>query len=265
MENLPKEDLHRLFKDMLRKAGVTSTWKWEDCERVLMLEELWKSIKSFSGKKSLFNEFVSECKKKEKEELKLKRDRLRTRFRQMLEEDLTLNSDFKFCEVINKYCGDERWRAVDERDRDELFQDYLDDLEKKENEDKKNLRESRVRNFKRILEEKRLPITTKWKEICLNFRDDSVFNTMEKVDRLRAFSEYILDLDNKEKEETEETKKYQEYKNRENFREFLQQCVDKNEINAKSKWVNFVQKIKDNPIYINLVIHEVKLDRTRGI
>jgi len=253
LENLPKEEAHRLFKDMLRRAGVTSTWKWEDCKRVLKKEDMWKAIKTFQEKRQLFNDFVKDCKSREKDELKIKRDRLRTRFRQMLEEDGSLSSDVKFCEIVNKYCSDERWRSVDERDRDDLFQDYLDDLEAKENEDRRILRDQRMRNLKSIFEEKRLPVSTKWKEVCMNMRDDQTFNSLDKLDRLKTFSDYIVAIENKERGEKENSRKYIEYKNRENFRELLKEMIAKNEINAKTKWKELINRIKDTLHYLNLV------------
>ena len=52
-------------------------------------------------------------------------------------------------------------------------------IEKKEIEEKKISRELKMKNFRRILDEKRLPITTKWRDICLNFKDDNYFNSIE--------------------------------------------------------------------------------------
>ena len=106
------------------------------------------------------------------------------------------------------------------------------------------------------MEEKRLPITTKWKDICLNFKDDNYFNSIEKIDSLKVFSEYILEIENKEKSERDYSRKLNEYRNRENFREFLQNFVDKNELNSKFKWKNFVFKIKDDENYLNLLGQE---------
>lgn len=256
LDNLPKEEAYKLFKDMLRRAGITSTWKWEDCERVLQSEAIWKCIKTFHEKRNLFNEYIKDCKTRDRDEQQLKRDKLRSKFRQMLEEDFAITSDTKFNEIIKKFCTDERWRSIDERDREELFQDYLDDLEKKETEEKRIQRETKMRNFRKILEEKRLPSSTKWREICLNFKDDMLFNSMEKLDRLKTFTEYITELETKEKNERDWNRKLLEYKNRENFRDFLQTLTDKSEVISKTKWKHFVFKLKDNPVYVALLGQE---------
>ena len=96
LDKLPKEEKNKLFKDKMRECGVTATWKWEDVERILHNESIWKSIKSFGEKRSLFSEFIRDCKTREREEQKLRKEKLKLKFRQMLEEDNTLNSDSKF-------------------------------------------------------------------------------------------------------------------------------------------------------------------------
>jgi pre-mRNA-processing factor 40 len=252
-ENLSKEDAQKYFKDMLRRAGVTSTWKWEDCKRVLQNEDIWKAIHTFKEKRVLFDDFIKECKTREREEQRLKKDKLKIKFRQMLEEDHTITSDTKFSDIVMKYCTEERWRSIDERERDDLFQDYLDDLEARENEDRRSLRETKMKTFRKILEDKRLPVSTRWKDICLNFKEDSFFNSMEKLDRLKTFTDYITDLENAEANEKDTIKKYQEYKNRENFRTLMSNKIFSIEVNYKTKWKVFVHKIKDTTEYNNFI------------
>jgi pre-mRNA-processing factor 40 len=248
-----KDDSHKLFKEMLSRAGVTSTWRWEDCERVLKNEGIWKAIKTFKEKRNIFDDFIKESKTREREEQRLKKDKLKVKFRQMLEEDHTITSDTRFAEVFMKFCYDERWRSIDERERDDLFQDYLDDLENREGEERKLLRDTKMRTFRKMLEDRRLPVSTKWKDICLNFKDDNFFNTMEKVDRLKTFTDYITDLETKETNEKDCIKKFQEFKNRDNFINLLQSKIISGEINYKTKWKAFVLKIKDTSEYKNLI------------
>lgn len=256
IEKLPKEDIDQLFKDMLRKSGVTSTWKWEDCERVLYSEEVWKAVKTFSEKRNLFNEYIREFKNREREEMRLKREKLKVKFRQMLEEDSSLTSDTKFGKIIMKFCHDERWRAIDEREREELYQDYMDDLEKRENEEKRIIKEKKILIFRKMLEDKKLPSTTKWREIILNFKDDQIFSSMEKIDRLKTFTDYIIELEEKEKKEKDDYKKFIVYRNRENFRELLIEKVNSKEITTETKWKKFVVFLKDTAEYTNLLGQE---------
>ena len=253
IEKLPKEEKHKLFKDQLRKAGVTATWKWEDAERVLYNEPIWKSIKTFQEKRSLFNDFVRQCKLKEREDIKLRKEKLKVKFRQMLEEDPSLNSNSKFSEALTKYCYDDRWRAIDEREREEIFQDYIDILFKKEEDEWRQTREKQKKQFERSLEDKHIKVNMKWKEICQMYSNDPLFISMEKIDQIETFSNYITRLENMEKQRKEEEDKYLAYQNREKFRDLLQYYLDQNKITIKTKWNAFVREIKDKEEYLNLL------------
>lgn len=253
IDKLPKAEKHKLFKDQLRKAGVTATWKWEDAERVLYAEPIWKSIKTFQEKRSLFNEYVRDCKTKEREDIKLKKEKLKCKFRQMLEEDTTLNSNSKFSEALTKYCYDERWRSIDERDREEIFQDYIDVLFKKEEDEWKADREYKKKLFMKSLEEKAIASNVKWKEILQIYNNDILFQSMEKVDQIETFAEYITKLEKYEMKKNEEDKQYQAYINREKFKDMLHNYLEQNRITMFTKWKDFVHEIKNKEEYINLL------------
>lgn len=256
LENLPLEQLEKLFKELLRRSGMTSTWKWEDCQRNLNKEPLWKAIKTYSEKKRIFNDYIQECRTKEREEQRLKKDRLKAKFRELLDEDHSLTSDTRFGEIAMRYLGDDRWRGLEDREREDIFQDYVEELEEREEEEKKIQRETKIKNLRRMFEEKKLPVTTKWKEVQMNLQNDFLFGSMEKIDRLTAFKNYIIELENKDKEINEEAKNFIEYKNRENFREFLQENVDNGNITAKTKWRKFINQNKNNVQYLNLIGQE---------
>ena len=165
---------------------MTATWKWEDTERVLYAKPRWKSIKTFLEKRSLFNEYVSECKTKEREDIKLKKEKLKCKFRQMLEEDTSLNSNSKFSEALTKYCYDERWYSIDECDREEIFQDYINVLFKREEDKWKADREHKRKLFVKSLEEKQIGSNVKWKETLQIYNNDILFQSMEKLDQIET-------------------------------------------------------------------------------
>lgn len=256
VEKLPREERNKLFKDMLKRAGVTATWKWEDCERVLYNEIIWKAVKTFQEKRGLFNEYIRDCKTKEREAIKMKKEKLKIKYRGLLEEDTSLTSNSKFAEALTKYCYDERWRAIDEREREEMFQDYIDLLYKREEEEAKFERENKVKIFRKALESRGVGINSKWRDIKINFSNNELFNSMEKIDQLKTFTEYILELETKERKQREEEEKYIQYQNREKFRELLQVYLDKKQIDMKTKWKKFVREIKDKPEYYNLIGQE---------
>ena len=62
----------------------------------------------------------------------------------MLESKKDITSESKFYKVAYMVVGDLRWKAIDERERESLFQDYLDDLANKE---KAEYREKKSNNY----------------------------------------------------------------------------------------------------------------------
>jgi pre-mRNA-processing factor 40 len=253
---IPKEEAYYKFKEKLKLLGITATWKWEDASRLLFNEPEWKIIRTFSEKRSLFNEYINDLKSKEKEEIYLKREKNKSKFRQLLSEDNTINSDSTYTEAMSRLSYDERWRSVDEKEREDVFEDYIDLIYKKEEDEWKKSRDVKKKLFLDKLKFKNIKSDTLWKTIKYDFKDDPVFVSMEKIDRIQTFAEYITNLECKEKNEKREKEKYQGYQNREKFRELLQISVEEKTLNMETKWRDYVQKIKDKDEYLNMLGQE---------
>ena len=254
--HIPREELYHKFKEKLKTLGITVTWKWEDASRLLFNEPEWKAIKTFSEKRNLFNEYISDLKNKEREEIYLKREKNKAKFRQLLSEDNTINSDSTYTEAMSRLSYDERWRAVDEKEREDVFEDYIDLIYKKEEEEWKKERETKKKLFIEKLKFKKIKSDTLWKNICIEFQDDPVFASMEKIDRIQSFADYITTLEAEEKKIKKEKEKYQGYLNREKFRELLQISVEEKKLNIDTKWSSFVNEIKDREEYLNMLGQE---------
>ena len=254
--HIPKEELYYKFKEKLRLLGITITWKWEDACRILFNEPEWKSIRTFSEKRNLFNEYINELRSKEKEEIYLKREKNKSKFRQLLSEDNTINSDSTYTEAMSRLSYDERWRSVDEKEREDVFEDYIDLIYKKEEDEWKKARDVKKKSFLEKLKCKNVKSDTLWKTIKNEFKDDPVFASMEKIDRIQTFADYILTLESKEKNERQEKEKYQCYQNREKFRELLQISVEEKILNMDTKWKDYILEIKDKEEYLNMLGQE---------
>ena len=254
--HIPREELYQKFKDKLRTLGITLTWKWEDASRLLFNEPEWKAIRTFSEKRNLFNEYITDLKNKEREEIYLKREKNKSKFRQLLSEDNTINSDSTYTEVMSRLSYDERWRSVDEKEREDIFEDYIDLIYKKEEDEWKKEREVKKKLFLEKLKFKKIKSDALWKNIAVEFKDDPVFASMEKIDRIQAFADYITTLESEEKKERKEKEKYQGYLNREKFRELLQISVEEKKLNIDTKWSEFVKEIKDREEYLNMLGQE---------
>lgn len=72
-ENLSKEDSYEVFKEVLRDQGVSTSWKWEDANRVIMSDPRIKAIKTIGERKVAFNEYISEMKLRERNDVRTRR------------------------------------------------------------------------------------------------------------------------------------------------------------------------------------------------
>lgn len=143
LENLSKDEATKLLKSMLRDVGVCSTWKWDDAFRNIKNDERYQFLKMpMQEKKSIFADYLHEARDEERQQLQLKKQRQRQLFFALIDEcrDLgivKLTSSSKYYIVSKKFAlrDYKKFMAVDERDRDEIFQDYIDELFKQERED----------------------------------------------------------------------------------------------------------------------------------
>ena len=55
-----------VFKDALKEMGVSTSWKWEDANRVIQNDPRVKALKTLSERKIAFNDFISDMKNRER-------------------------------------------------------------------------------------------------------------------------------------------------------------------------------------------------------
>ena len=66
--HLSKDEALKVFQQLLSDLGVTSSWKWEDVNRVVMDEERSKVFKSTAERKHAFQDYVKQLRNAEKEQ-----------------------------------------------------------------------------------------------------------------------------------------------------------------------------------------------------
>lgn len=57
-----------VFKDLLKEMGVSTSWKWEDANRVTSNDPRAKALKSISDRKVAFNDYINDMKTRERNE-----------------------------------------------------------------------------------------------------------------------------------------------------------------------------------------------------
>lgn len=133
-------------------------------------------------RKGTFAEFLQEDREEERQLSLLKRQRQRALFIGLLDECketgiVQLNSLSKFYQVSKKVASRDtkRFMAVDERDREDIFQDYIDDLFQKERDLRAQKSEESIELLKTIFEQHEDPVldaTSRWADINEIFKDN---------------------------------------------------------------------------------------------
>lgn len=76
-----------------------------------------------------------------------------------------------------------------------MFQDFVDDMLQKEIDEKRELTKRKIDNLRSLFAEKRVDLTTSWKELGEMFKHDQLFNSADPLEQITAFEDYIKTLE----------------------------------------------------------------------
>lgn len=200
---LEKSKAHNreVFFALLKEKKIDAMMKWNHVDRLLRNEKRYKLITKISEKKKLFNEYIAMNKRAERNLARSKLEKARNEFIEMLKDFENLTSDSKWSYCVQYFYMDPRYQAVEEKDRENLFQDYLDELWEKEKRKARDEREEMIERMKEHFEEITLiKVSTTWDEACDLLKYNPVWQKMNDLDRLESFSDYILGLNKTEED-----------------------------------------------------------------
>jgi len=217
-------------------------------------DKRYGALRTLGERKQAFNEYLGQRKKVEAEERRRRQKKAREEFVKMLEECEELSSSLKWSKAMSLFENDQRFKAVDRpRDREDLFDNYIVELERKEREKAAEEHRQYMADYRKFLETcDYIKAGTQWRKIQDRLEDDDRCSCLEKIDRLIGFEEYILDLE-KEEEELKRVEKEHvrraERKNRDAFRTLLEEHVAAGILTAKTYWLDYCIELKDLPQY----------------
>merc|ERR1712241_925375 len=140
------------FVDLCKEVGVTSKSSWSEFSREQAKDERFKAIEKSRDREAHFNDYVSELKKKDKEEKDEKRKAAKKGFKELLKETEGIDHHSHWSDVKKMISEDPRYVAVDKsNDREDWFLDYVQELkdEHRREKDKKRADRSRSRSSSR--------------------------------------------------------------------------------------------------------------------
>ncbi|KAK2458461.1 pre-mRNA-processing protein 40A [Trifolium repens] len=243
------------FKTLLESVNVGSDWNWDRAMRLIINDKRYGALKSLGERKQAFNEYLSQRKKQEAEEKRMKHKKAREDFRKMLEESTELTSSTRYSKAVAIFENDERFKAVErDRDRKDMFDSFLEELVNKERAKALEERKRNTVEYRKFLEScDFIKANTQWRKVQDRLEADERCSRLEKIDRLEIFQDYLRDLEKEEEEQRkiqkEELRKA-ERKNRDEFRKLMDEHTASGILTAKTHWRDYHSQVKDMPAYL---------------
>ncbi|EEF52242.1 protein binding protein, putative [Ricinus communis] len=171
------------FTKMLEESKeLTSSMKWSKAVSLFENDERFKAVEKARDREDLFDNYIVELERKEREKAAEDHRRNVTEFKKFLESCDFIKVNSQWRKVQDRLEDDERCLRLEKLDRLLVFQDYIRDLEKEEEEQKKiqkeQLRRAERKNrdgFRKLLEEHvadgSLTAKAHWLDYCLKVKD----------------------------------------------------------------------------------------------
>ncbi|UYV78992.1 TCERG1 [Cordylochernes scorpioides] len=194
--NVPLEVRMKQFREMLveKEVSAFSTWKKELHKIVFDSRYLLLSSKE---RKQAFDKYVKERAEEERREKKNKMKERREDFRKLLE-SANLSSKTTYIEFYKKYSKDERFKNIEKpREREIMFNDFLQELRKREREERSLHKEKVKRDFLELLKEesKNLAKHSHWSDVKKQLHSDPRYKAVESSSQREDwFREFINKL-----------------------------------------------------------------------
>ncbi|KAK4284452.1 hypothetical protein QN277_001284 [Acacia crassicarpa] len=171
------------FKKMLEESTeLTSSTRWSKAAPLFENDVRFKAVERDRDRRDLFDSFMEELQNKQRARAQEERKQNILEYRKFLESCDFIKASTQWRKVQDRLEADERCSRLEKIDRLEIFQDYLHDLEKEEEEQKKiqkeELRKAERRNrdeFRKLMEEDvaagTLTAKTHWRDYYLKVKD----------------------------------------------------------------------------------------------
>ncbi|KAK9946359.1 hypothetical protein M0R45_011827 [Rubus argutus] len=171
------------FTKMLEESKeLTSTIRWSKAVTMFENDERFKAVERARDREDLYESYIVELERKEKENAAEEHRRNISEYREFLESCDFIKVNSQWRKVQDRLEDDERYLCLEKLDRLLIFQDYIRDLEKEEEEQKKIQKEQLRRverknrdEFRKLLEEHvadgTLTAKSQWRDYCMKVKD----------------------------------------------------------------------------------------------
>lgn len=256
------------FKDLLRQVGVNPQWTWEQTMRSIITAPAYKALKTGEERRTAFEEYQTELREAAREKRKAALDRMRPAWREALgrASEMGMKSWWpwsKARQLLQTEFNDV-WRLTrDDADRQELWQDYVDELKTKEAKREKAIQERNIEKLNRMLDGLQLDERSIWREVrrsierSKEFDADAelhqFFDPMDLLNLYEARMDKIEAAVAEQRRKSREEKRRRVRKHREAFVALLDELRDEGAITFGTKWPDIWPRLKDDERLHNML------------
>lgn len=193
---IPLEQRIKTFRDMLVEKEVSAFSTWEKELHKIVFDSRYLLLTS-KERKQVFEKYIKERAEEERKEKAAAIKRKKEEFRELLKE-ANITSKSSFNDFATRHCKDDRFKAIEKmRDRESLFNDFIDDMRKREKEDKNKEKEKLKKDYTSLLKEaKYLHRNSSWSESKKLLENDSRYKAVDSSSKREDwFRDYIKTLD----------------------------------------------------------------------
>lgn len=253
-EYASQEERRSAFRELLEERGVKCTMKWEEALKVIQDERRFNALTTAGERKQVFTEFVTQKKKRDKEEEREKRKRAKDEFVQAFNSWKDLKVTSRYRDAAEALCDEECFKLIDEEERDELFQDFMDEYEKKVKEERRAKRKDLVEKIKKVYDENSdIIVCSRWREVQDILRDNDIFRWFSKLEALTSWEEWVKDREKIEIDQRAKAKFRHERMARDAFRDLLGAYHKMGKLKVTSLWRDFVGLIADDQRFTSMI------------
>lgn len=244
---VPLETRVTQFKEMLKEKEVSAFSTWEKELHKIVFDPRYLLLAS-KERKQVFEKYVKDRAEDERREKRQRLQQKRDEFREMLR-DANLHAKSSFSDFCSsRHSKDDRFRGIEKmRDREDLFNDFVDDLRRKESEQKRELVKKRY--FDLLRETSSISHSSVWSDVKRKIDHDSRYKAVSHDSQLEDwFYEHVKVLKEerkKRKAEKKEKKKKSKEKNREENESKISNSAD------ESKPEEEIKADNDEPVELS--------------
>ena len=180
------EEAKRLLYNIFSEMGINGESKWEKCLLELNNDDRFRLVKSLKDCKKIFQSYVSDKRSEDRFQLNNNKKIQKDNFKTMLDEYKLITIDTRYTSLLPIFYLDPRWICLDDKEREECFLDYMDNLFRRQAEDEQLQNKTMCDRLKiQFLEIKKINSLTSWEDIKEIMRYNNLWTELHDYYKLK--------------------------------------------------------------------------------